>query len=188
MTEHANDADLERALASLASNSEDEQAWRLLFGILWPFVLALVWRRVRDPSIAEDAAQEVFVRLARAKPFKNIDGASQMRAYIWRVAVNVASDWILDRKRQQMRRDAVRDLNPPNVTPEPAQSEDRILFGEVFALARRNLMKDETELLAHLLRGHSVGETARATGQSYSATAVRLHRLRGKLHKLLFSQ
>src|SRR5687767_3799375 len=95
------DDDLADALRILSSKPEDDTAWRRLFRLLWPFVTAIVWRRLRDRTAVEDAAQEVFIRLVKAKPFAKIDGVPQLRAYVWRTAVNVANDVSLSRRRQQ---------------------------------------------------------------------------------------
>ncbi len=188
MTGAANGEDLAAILQVLTLKPEDDAAWRRLFLLLWPFVTAIVWRRLRDRTAAEDAAQEVFIRLVKAKPFAKIDGAPQLRAYVWRTAVNVANDHAENKRRQQLRENEARELGTPEITLEPAQSEDHLLFGEALALAHTSLLPEENRLLLLLLKGQNLRETAQELGQSYSATAVRLHRVRDKLHKLLFSQ
>ncbi|MBB4398533.1 RNA polymerase sigma factor [Bradyrhizobium sp. ERR14] len=179
-----NDQVLDRALAVLSSDPKDQDAWRKLFRALWPFVIAVVWRRLRDRTLAEDAAQEVFLRLVRTSPFPEISNAAQLRAYVWRVAINVSTD-LLQRRRRLMRSDrALSDLHEPNLASD-TPSEERIIFGEAVALTKDALGPEESELLLHFIQGRTIAETALALGQTYSNTAVQLHRLRRKLAKLL---
>ena len=179
------DQDLDRALEVLSSDSKNEEAWRNLFALLWPFVIAVVWRRLRDRNMAEDAAQEVFMRLVRTSPFPEISHAPQLRAYVWKMAINVSTDLIQKRRKQKQRDNALSDLNLPGTTPSSAQSEDRLIFGEALALTSGALAPEENALLLHLIQGHSIAETASKLGQTYSNTAVQMHRLRLKLNKLL---
>jgi DNA-directed RNA polymerase specialized sigma24 family protein len=73
---------LKAAIERLASSSADEDAWRFLYREMRPFVLAILYRRLKDRATAEDAAQEVFLRVLRARPFEKVHDESAFRAYV----------------------------------------------------------------------------------------------------------
>lgn len=61
-------------------------------------VLALAQRFVKDPSEAQDVAQEAFIRAYRA--IKNFRGDSAFYTWLYRIAVNTAKNYLLARKRR----------------------------------------------------------------------------------------
>src|SRR5262245_58286836 len=83
---------LAAVLERLKASPADEEAWRALYRQLWPFVIAVIYRKLRgsERKAAEDAAQEVFIRLLRTRPFDRIPDADSLRAYMGRIAENVA--------------------------------------------------------------------------------------------------
>jgi len=185
MTEVAASSELNEALARLAVSKNDESAWRSIYGSLWPLVFATAYRRLRDRSSAEDAAQEVFIRLLHSAPFKQLKDSDELRAYVWRMAINVANT-SLDRSRRISKgQHALHELGPSELSDDAA-TEDRILYGEALGLAKARLPPEDVKLLGILIAGGNLKEAAETLGLSYSTTGVRLHRLREKLHNLLY--
>ncbi|MDH2399213.1 sigma-70 family RNA polymerase sigma factor [Bradyrhizobium sp. SSUT18] len=178
---------LSQGLKRLAAQPADETAWRSVYDRLWPFVTAIAWRRLRDRTAAEDAAQEVFLRLLKMKPFVEINEPEEFKAYVWRMTVNVAND--IARKNQHSDRiqEAVSKFGRADEWVQLNPADQRLLFEEVMGLAQEDLSKDENEILKRLVVGLTIREIAGELGLAYSATAVRVHRIRRKLDKLLKS-
>jgi RNA polymerase sigma factor (sigma-70 family) len=179
------DTELQQILSRLSKDSSDQAAWRDLFVRLWPFVLAIVWRRLPNKSLSEDAAQEVFVRLLRAAPFKDMTDERQLRAYVWRTAVNVSKD-----HRRRLHKLAGSEVpigdNPAaEAIPDLNADVNRFLVSDALRMTQDSLEPSESALLEGLLLGRSIAETASELGQTYSNTAVQLHRLRRKLLDML---
>jgi RNA polymerase sigma factor (sigma-70 family) len=184
MTEVEASSELNEALARLAVSKNDESAWRTIYGKLWPLVFATAYRRLKDRSSAEDAAQEVFVRLLHSDPFKQLKDADELRAYVWRAAINAANSTFDKSRRISRGEHALHELGQPELA-EDAATDDRLLYGEALGLAKARLPPEDVKLLGILIAGGNLKEAAEILGLSYSNTGVRLHRLRAKLHNIL---
>ena len=64
-------------------------------------IFAYLWRMLRDPQDAEDALQESFIRAFRGFPRLEVD--SNSRAWLYKIATNVAYTQFKKRTRQQSR-------------------------------------------------------------------------------------
>lgn len=179
------DSELQRILRRLSEDSSDQPAWRDLFVRLWPFVLATVWRRLPNKSASEDAAQEVFMRLLRSTPFKDITDENQLRVYVWRTAVNVSKDHLRRLHKLAGSEVPIGDNPAAEAVPDRNADENRLLLSEFLRITQGSLGPGENALLEGMLHGRSIAEMAGERGQTYSNTAVQLHRLRRKLLGLL---
>lgn len=181
---------LEVLVARLASSPADEEAWRALYRQMWPFVFAVVYRRLRGTeALAEDASQEVFLRLVRARPFRRLRDPDAFRSYVWRVADNVARTY----GRRARARHATEVTTPQaDVGARDVQRVDRVEEELDAAELLRRMVGDieprDRELLRLVVEGQSLPNIAKATGLTYGNAAVRLHRLRQRLRKSLFSK
>jgi RNA polymerase sigma-70 factor, ECF subfamily len=174
------------ALRRLQESPGDDVAWRSLYSRLWPFVIAVTYRRLKDKSVAEDVAQEVFIRLVRLQPFDKIGDSRQLRAYVWRMALNAASSHSLSERRRIRGLGALLEsFRSSDQVAESIVSDDRLLLEEALGLARAAIEPDDKKLFNLLLAGCSLGEAAGQLGLAYSTAGVRLHRLRQTLRKHL---
>jgi len=178
---------LSNGLKRLAEEPTDENAWRTVFDRLWPFVIAIAWRRLKDRTAAEDAAQEVFLRLLRMRPFVEITEPEEFKAYLWRMTVNVANDTARKHRHSDHLHEAVSNVRRTDEWVQLHPTDQRLLFEEVMGLAKGDLSTDENEVLKRLILGLTIREIAHELGLAYSAAAVRVHRLRRKLDKILKS-
>lgn len=181
---------LHALVARLASSPADEDAWRALYRQTWPFVFAVVYRRLRGAkALAEDASQEVFLRLVRACPFERLRDPDAFRRYVWRVADNVARTYA----RRILARHAAEIPTPEaEIGARDVQRvdlvEEKLAAEELLRQVVGGIEPRDRELLRLVLAGHSLSEIAKATGVTYGSAAVRLHRLRQRLRKSLFSK
>jgi RNA polymerase sigma-70 factor (ECF subfamily) len=169
----------------------ERNAFRLLVERHQDAVYSLVLRLVRSPDLAEELAQEAFVRaFASLQEFR---GASRFRTWVMQIAVNL----VRDRRRAEGRRpvlvsiDELRDRAenrsvPFNIspTPDPELSLANEELTSQLESAVGKLPEDYREvfLLKHV-EGLSYEEIAAMTGVSIGALKVRAHRARTRLRE-----
>lgn len=129
--------------------------------------IALNW--FRSVSDAEDAAQEVMLRLWKTDTAFGDDGG--MRYWLVRVTVNVCRDMARNPWRK---RTVSLDSCPEPVLREPAQSA---LFQAVMDLPS----KYRLPLYLHYYEGYSAAEVGELLGVKTSTVLTRLSRGRAKL-------
>lgn len=178
-------SDIQTALRRLREARGDELAWRALYAHLWPYVIAIAFRESgARAAVAEDAAQETFLRLVRYAPFADLQDPADLRAYAGTVARRVTRD-LLARESRRPERSLGQDAAGGDVEP-PARGPLGALLPED-ALERAKAFLDEPQLALFrlLLEGADVTRVAETLGLSYGAAAVRIHRLRAELRKSL---
>ncbi len=126
------------------------------------------------PQDADDAVQEVFLRLFRAE--KDFEDPEYLRRWLLRVTVNVCRDALKSPWRR--RRVSLESVEP---TPVFDRSEDGALYGAVMALPE----KYRTVLDLFYYEELSVKEIAALLRVSASAVTTRLDRARKILKKRL---
>lgn len=174
---------LSAVLARLKASPADEGAWRSLYHQLWPFVVAVLYRRLRgsERKAAEDAAQEVFIRLLRSQPFDKIPDADALRAYVWRVAENVAKTHLRKLHAQQDGESGAAEWGRLEPSVPALESDGELRVRELLDLAEIMLEPKDRDLLRMIVEGSSLDQAADQMGLSYSNAGVRLHRIRRKL-------
>lgn len=126
------------------------------------------------PQDAEDAVQEVFLRLfTQRTPFQ---GPEHLRYWLIRVTVNVCRDML--RSPWRRRRASLTEVPDEPVFDHPEQGE---LYREVLALPE----KYRTVLFLFYYEELSVREIAEILGLQTTAVTTRLHRARAKLKEHL---
>ena len=156
-----------------------------------------VWRllaRMVGSQEADDLTQVVFVRAAKALP--GFRGDAQASTWLYRIAVNVASDWLRGRPAHEAKMtvamgealDAVNELDaaardsPPSPEQELIRNEMRECIRGVIAQLPDG---HRTVLMLGELAGLTDGEIAQTLGISRGSAKVRLHRARGRLRAAL---
>lgn len=154
---------MERTLFNNAARQYQDMVYRIALNALG------------SPQDAEDAVQEVFLRLYTAeKPF---DGPEHLRHWLIRVTVNVCRDIL--RSPWRKRRAPLEERLPAE--PDFDREEQAELYREVMALPE----KYRTVLYLFYYEELSVREIGAALGLGQSAVTTRLHRARAKLKERL---
>jgi RNA polymerase sigma-70 factor (ECF subfamily) len=150
--------------------------------------------RMVGPHDAEDLTQAVFAKAAQALP--EFRGEAQTSTWLYRIAANVASDWLRSRARRDMTltvslpdegvRPAV--LGTAEVDEQPSP-EERLAQKDVRECLRGEIAKLpdplRTAFMLNALGGLSDEEIARMLGITRTNAKVRLHRARQEFRKII---
>lgn len=79
----------------LAFRAGDTAKFALLLNEYRAPTVAYLYRMVRDHAVAEELAQEVFLRVYRAR---NYEPAANFRSWLARIATNLARNWLRDHR------------------------------------------------------------------------------------------
>jgi RNA polymerase sigma-70 factor, ECF subfamily len=146
-------------------------------------VFAVCHRTLRDPADAEDATQEVFVRLARhADTFR---GDAKLSTWLYTVARNVATD----RVRHEARRPSTPVEDVAEVVGTRATADDEVgaratAIDLARALARLDAVSRQLLILV-AVEGLSYAEAAAASDLAVGTVKSRVSRARVQLGELL---
>lgn len=143
-------------------------------------VLRVCYAYMKDAQLAEDAAQETFV-----KAFRNFEsfrprGEGSEKAWLMRIAVNVCKDTLRSAWFRHVDRRVELDVALLQAK-EDMSHEQRHLMEAILDLPPRYRMV----IILHYYQNLSVDEAAQALGISTSAVYYRLNKARGKLRGLL---
>lgn len=177
------DADLAREC-----RKDSAKAWRELVRRVSPLVYRLSLRMLRSPNEAQDACQEVFLRIHRS--FDSYDPTRPLAPWVGRITYNVCLRRLgkVSRKKSLVT-DPVEiaqmgDEGNPGPEVQAAGKEAHELLEE----ALMSLSAQDQALVDLRYReGLSDAEVAEATGMPVGTVKTRLHRARGKLRKMLSS-
>ena len=167
-------------LKRLAEHPEDESHWQDLYMQFWPFVFGTIYRLLNgNTEQARDLSQEIFIRLARYRPFASIRSVESFYAYLGAACRHIVYDFL---KQSHTRISAETALSQRQETSEvPRSVQLREELQEVY----HGLNAAERALLDLLIGGASTPEIAERLSISEAATRVRIHRLRARVKELL---
>lgn len=143
-----------------------------------PALVRYLARFSGDPDLAEDAAQEAFVRLAERPPERE----ENLRAWLFTVATRIAVDQARARRRREGLLEAGPDdpaLGDPPDTPDVALERDRIRRRVRIALD--TLDKNERTVLLMREEGFAHKEIAAAVGTTTKSVGTMIARALKKL-------
>jgi RNA polymerase sigma-70 factor (ECF subfamily) len=168
--------------------SDSDLARRARAGETWAFeqlvrrhaamAIGAAARITRDPSLAEDAAQEAFWKAYRALPGYREE--QNFGGWLRRIAVRCALDLIRRRRPE----DPLSGFEP---SPERLEARIESKSRLIHALARIS-PSDREILMSVKADGRPVREVARSLGITAVSARVRLHRARMKLKKILLEE
>jgi len=154
-------------------------------------VFRLLARLVRDEALAEDLAQETFVKAFRA--LGSYDPGRRLVSWLFKIAHNTAIDHLRRRRPAELALEGVDEEDPGFLgrlsDPSVADPEATVRGGELlrdFERALGELGPIYRELvLLRFQEGLEYGEIADVTGLPMGTVKVRLHRARKRLAEAL---
>jgi RNA polymerase sigma-70 factor, ECF subfamily len=162
----------------------DQEAFRLIFERYSRPVIGFIYDMVSDRELAEELAQETFVRAFRG--IQGMNPETKLSTWLFGIARNVARESLRARVRANRQIDledeSVMDLSDNNPVPV-----DRLLSKELNELIRRALAAlDEDKRLVFTLKVFhqcSYEEIAEITGFSIAKLKTDLHRARAEMRR-----
>jgi RNA polymerase sigma-70 factor, ECF subfamily len=163
----------------------DEEAFRLIFERYSRPVLGFIFDMVGDRNVAEDLAQETFVRAFRG--LAALRDESKLSTWLFQIAKNVARESLRERRRGGTRveiddEEVFFELHDERPTPA-----GQLLDKELNGVIRKALMRlDEEKRLVFtlkVLQHRSYEEIAEITGFSVSKLKTDLHRARAEMRR-----
>ncbi len=166
----------EQLLAAVRNGNE--AAMGALFARHHRAVHALSVRLIHDRDLADDIAQEVFVRVWRYGG--SFRGRSTFRTWLYRLTYNACNDL----RRRDARREVSGTHDAAAASPSDELTDRRILLESAF----RRLSPEQRAVLV-LSRFHDLGyeEIGQILDCSPGAARVRLHRAMNELRQLCFA-
>lgn len=170
-------------LLELASEG-DARAIRTLYDRFSPRVYAVVRRIAGDDDLAQDYAQEAWIRAIRALP--TFRGDARFSTWLHRIAVNAAL--------QAVRKSKTREKREAPVTPEGLGPEDAAVppkHGDAFLQMRLSKALDELPegmrrvLILHDVEGYTHEEIGEVLGVTAGTSKSQLSKARAKMRNML---
>jgi RNA polymerase sigma factor (sigma-70 family) len=164
--------------------ARSEQAFGELVRRHAGFVLATCRRRLRDPHLSEDAAQAVFLVLARRPPTRS--GSSALAGWLYKTAVYACNNAMrAKRSRDQYERQAAAEraatVDPRlDVAVDPAETE-RLLDEALAELSS----KERDAVLLRYYQDQSVQQVGQTLGISQNTATKRIGRAIERMREFL---
>jgi RNA polymerase sigma-70 factor, ECF subfamily len=141
-------------------------------------VYAVVRRLAGDDALAEDLAQEAWIRVFRALP--GFRGDSRFTTWVHRIAVNVALYG--ERKRKRRREVVFLMPNPPETASEPSRPLLRMEIERAIDTLPPGMRR---VLVLHDVEGYKHEEIAEMLGIAPGTCKSQLFKARAKLREIL---
>jgi RNA polymerase sigma-70 factor (ECF subfamily) len=156
-------------------------------------IIQLVNRYIKDPSEAQDVAQEAFIKAYRA--LGNFRGDSAFYTWLYRISINTAKNYLVSRNRRYSDyhvdvQDAEQVGNAPQLqgmeTPDELLQNDEII--SVINAAIEQLPEDmKTAIILREFEGMSYEEIAQAMECPVGTVRSRIFRAREAIDEKLGS-
>ncbi len=160
----------------------DVEAFEELYRVNVGRVYALCLRMAGDPTLAEELAQEAFVRAWQK--LGSFRGASAFSTWLHRVTVNVVLGHRRSTARRETRVSAVGDNLPRDVAVREARTAESIDLDRAISSLPDGA---RTVFILHDVEGFRHREVSRLMGIAVGTSKAQLHRARKLLRKALTS-
>ncbi len=160
----------------------DEESFELLLAKYRTPLVNFLCRMVREQAAAEDLAQEVFLRVYRAR--KEYSPSAKFTTWLFRIATNLALNAIRDGRHRQMQIsiDSSRDEDEPviEIASREARADERLIEEERNRMIRGAILalpeKQRAAVILHKYQEMEYAEIGKILGCSESALKSLLFR------------
>jgi RNA polymerase sigma-70 factor (ECF subfamily) len=173
------DSDLERGLVRRAQEG-DATAFEQLYRANVRRIYALCYRLAGEATLAEELAQDVFVKAWQK--LASFRGESAFSSWLYPIAVNVALSERRSRRRRTARITSTDDLTPFDKPRRAAGPESGFDLERALALLPEGA---RAVFVLHDVEGYRHAEIGRLTGVATGTSKAQLHRARKLLREAL---
>ncbi|HEX5439458.1 MAG TPA: RNA polymerase sigma factor [Ktedonobacterales bacterium] len=135
-------------------------------------ILGYLWRITGDEQVSHDIAQETFLRAWQR--FEQVSRYEQPRAWLFRVATNLASNHRRHRSIHDAMMAHFSPAHPATLDPAAGVAESAVVRAALLAMP----VRQRSALVLRVVYGLSIPEIAEALGASKAAAAMTLSRAR----------
>jgi RNA polymerase sigma-70 factor (ECF subfamily) len=171
---------------SRGCRQNDPKAWRHLIRANTALVYRIAMRMLRDRRDAEDASQEVFMRVYRS--IESHDPTRPIAPWISKITYNACLKRISKKNGVEKKEFALSTDNPAEEisenTPE-IQLTKKQMANTIEKALDRISAQDRALIAMRYSEGFTDSEIAESTDMPVGTVKTRLHRARGKLRKIL---
>ncbi len=150
---------------------DDTWAFQTLFEKHKDYVYRLARGFLVDPELADDAVQEVFIRLYRAKTPTYV--RAQFRTWLYKVTLNTSRDLQRKHRRHQVHRAELNEASP-GVSSDIGEAVDAWL--DIESVVADLPERQREVLILRYFEGLSTKETAEILGCNEGTIKAHLHR------------
>jgi RNA polymerase sigma-70 factor (ECF subfamily) len=165
----------------LAVRAGDETSFALLLERHRRPVIHFIYRMVQNQAVAEELAQEVFLRVYRSR--ETYEPTAKFTTWLFRIATHVALNWLRDGKKER----GARSLDQSTSDGLEPQVEDQRLNTEQVMLQQSRMAeirgaidslpdKQRAAVLMHKYEGFDYAQIARTLNSTESAVKSLLFR------------
>ena len=193
---HAADESSDAAIM-LRVAAGDEAGFNYLVGKYHRPIIHFLFRMVRNQAVAEELAQEVFLRVYRSR--ESYRAEAKFTTWLYRIATNLAVNHARDTKHERAAQNVYLDApdaetgTTPDVADDEPSVEQRLMRDERMAAIRKHVMalpeRQRMAVLMHKYQGMDYRQIGEVLKLSESATKSLLFRayqtLREKLKEFV---
>lgn len=165
-------------LPEMPDDLSNNEEFQVLFKLHYPHVVRKVMVIVTEQSLAEDIAQEVFVKLY----YTDKTAIDNLPAWLTKVAINTAHNHIRTEQRHQARKGKQKMAE----REETGSIEDIYMKREELGEVQKTLMRlsdRDRELLIMKFSGYSYDEIAESKGLEKTSVGALLARAKSRFKK-----
>jgi RNA polymerase sigma-70 factor (ECF subfamily) len=148
-------------------------------------VFAYLCRLTRDEDDARDCLQEAFLRACRAYPRveTSAPGRGNLRAWLYRIATNVAFTHLRRRRRERAWHTGLDEVLPDGASPPPDQAARKILLARLAAAVEGLPVQQRSALVLRQYQELSYAEVAEVLGCTEAAARANVYQALKKLRE-----
>ncbi len=184
---------LSDAAIMLRAAAGDEEGFNYLAQKYHRPIFHFLFRMVRNQAIAEELAQEVFLRVYRSR--QSYRAEARFSTWLYRIATNLAVNYARDTKHERAARNVYLDApdeqtgTTPDVADDEPSVEQRLMREERMKAIRTHVMalpeRQRMAVLMHKYQGmdyHEIGEVLKLSESATKSLLFRAYQtLRSKL-------
>ena len=156
--------------------------WETLYDAFWDKLVRYCCRLTRDESLAEDLAQEAFLRAMSRRSERAGLTAHQQKSWLFETAHNLFCDQMRRKAKEQQ---LLERYAPAGAEPEDSAAAAALQDVELASVLNKLPLQDATLFFLRYDEGYTAAELARMTGQPAATIRTRLYRARKALQQAL---